>query len=404
MSAGPSLHSMHSVEKEQPRSRARRVVYFLPLGLLMAAVLIMTAVGLGARASERAEAAEKQREALAQPSQQSSLPDACVADGFPAHPADIWTGERTAESEAVFAAHPEVWGMRVEGRDGFDFWGDAQSDNISQALGRAPWTDPQLAQWLTYFRELDSRLAADDRDLVIVVAPAKWELYRDRLPDWADELQGQTHLEQFLDRSGDLPVADVREAMEAAKSEAPVFSAVNTHWNPWGAYTAWQQTVACGEQLYPDSVWSSIDVPAPLSVEQRPAPNEFAPYGNDQSVEDWATPVLPESSPVDSTITTADGGSQTGASDGSVGLLDMPARTESTTGSGRALIMRDSTGEALAPLWSQAFEQTCQMRHNLDYPDQRPDVVAQAAECDADAVLYIFTERYFSQPPPVLSE
>ncbi len=404
MSAGPSLHSMHSVEKERPRSRARRVFYFLPLALLMAAVLVMTAVGLGARASERAEAAEEQREALAQPSQQSSLPDACVAPGFSAHPTDIWTGDRTAESEAAFAAHPEVWGMRVEGRDGFDFWGDAQSDNISQALGRAPWTDPQLAQWLTYFRELDSRLAADDRDLVIVVAPAKWELYREQLPEWADELQGQTHLEQFLARSGDLPIADVRGAMEAAKSEAPVFSAVNTHWNPWGAYVAWQQTVACAEQLYPDSVWPGIDVPAPVSVEQQMAPNEFIPYGNDQVVEDWSTPAFPDAPPVDSTIATADGGSQTGPSDGSVGLLDMPARTESTTGSGRALIMRDSTGEALAPLWAQAFAQTCQARHNLDYPDQRPDVVAQAAECDADTVLYVFTERYFSQPPPVLSE
>jgi hypothetical protein len=80
----------------------------------------------------------------------------------------------------------------------------------------------------------------------------------------------------------------------------------------------------------------------------------------------------------------------------------MPARTTSTSGVGRALIMRDSTGEALAPAWAQAFAQTCQARHNLDYPDQRPDVAALAADCDADTVLYVFTERYFAQVPPAL--
>ncbi|MCM3779313.1 alginate O-acetyltransferase AlgX-related protein [Microbacterium hydrocarbonoxydans] len=402
MSAGPSLHSMHNVERQPPRSRARRIAYFVPLAILMVAVVTMSIVGLSARAASKAEAAQAQAEALSQPSQQLTLPSSCVADEFAAHPADIWSGEQTVASEAVFAAHPEAFGMRVEGRDGFEFWGDEQSDNFSQALGRAPWMDSQLAQWLVYFSDLDDQLAEQGRELVIVVAPAKWELYRDNLPDWADEIQGMTHLEQLYEHSGDIPFVDVRGAMDEAKTDAPVFSAVNSHWSPFGAYAAWQQTVACASDLYPDSVWSRIDAPDPTGVELSDAPNEFTPYGNTSTVEDWASPMLPTSAPVDSTITGPDGAQQPGSSDGTVGLLDMPARTESESGVGRALIMRDSTGEALAPVWAQAFEQTCQERHNLDYPDNRPDIVAAAEVCDADTVLYVFTERYLSQFPPTL--
>lgn len=402
MSAGPSLHSMHSVEREKPRTRKQRVFYYLPLAILMVAVIVLSGIGVATRQASRAQAEQLRSEMLLQGSQQNTLPASCVSEEFGSHPADIWTGEKNAGSEKIFAEHPEAVGMRVTGRDGFEFWGDQQSYNFSQALGRAPWLDEQLAQWLTYFTVLDDELQKAGRDLVIVVAPAKWEIYRDKLPEWADDLQGLTHLEQLLSRSGDLPVVDVRGAMEDAKLDGPVYSKVNTHWNPFGAYAAWMQTVACASQLYPDSVWPRVSVAEPTGVSLGVAPNEFTPYGNEATTSDWAEPILPEGPPVRSTITGPGGAPEEGPSDGTVGLLDMPASTSSDAGVGRALIMRDSTGEALAPTWAQAFEQTCQVRHNLDYPEQRPDVLAEAARCDADTVLYVFTERYFAQLPPAV--
>lgn len=402
MSAGSSLHAMHSIEQEKPRSGRRRMLYLLPLSILLVAVVVFAGIGVSTRLESRAREDQLRERVLASPSQQSSLPKECVAEGFDAHPADIWTGAHNAASEAAFAAHPEAAGMRVEGRDGFDFWGDQQSHNMSQALGRAPWLDEQLSQWLAYFHRLDEDLARDGRQLVIVVAPAKWELYRENLPEWTDGLQGRTHLEQFLAHSGDLPLVDVRGAMAEAKTDAPVYSAVNTHWTPYGAYAAWQQTVACASALYPGSVWSKLQVPKMTGVTLSAAPNEFTSYGNTATADDWATPVLPAGEPIRSTITGSDGASHDGSPGGEVGLLEMPAHTTSASGTGRALIMRDSTGEALAPTWAQAFQQTCQYRHNLDYPDRRPDVVTAAADCGADTVLYIFTERYFSQVPPAL--
>lgn len=403
MSSGTPLHRVRAVEQETPRSRAARIWHFVPLTVLMVIVVVLTIIGGVTRLAAHDAALSQQREMLAQPSQQTSLPDGCIANGFEDHPSDIWLGARVTDSEAAFAAHPDAQGMRVEGLDGFAFWGDGQAQNMSQALGRAPWLDSQLTQWLAYFKGLDKQLRQNGRDLVIVIAPAKWELYRDQLPAWTQKLQGRTHLEQFLQHSGDLPVVDVRGAMLEAKEKAPVYSAVNSHWTPYGAYAAWRQTVACASALYPDSVWSKLLVPAVSEVEKSLAPNEFAPFGDSSTPEDWTTPVTAgPASPVRSTITDADGKQQAGPTDGAVGLLDMPARTENEAGVGRALILRDSTGEALAPTWAQAFQSTCQVRHNLDYPGKRPDVAAEAQKCRADTVIYAFSERYFSQAPPAL--
>lgn len=407
MSSGTPLHSVHAVEQDKPRSRARRIWHFVPLALLMVVVLILAVIGAGTRFARHEAALQQQRSVLAQASQQASLPASCTSTQFPDHPSDIWLGPRTAASEAAFAAHPDVQGMRVEGRDGFNFWGDGQSQNFSQALGRAPWLDPQLAQWVTYFDGLDKQLREDGRNLVIVVAPAKWELYREELPEWTHDLQGRTHLEQFLQHTGDLPVVDVRDALQQAKQTAPVYSAVNSHWTPYGAYSAWRQTVACAADLYPGSVWSKIQVPAVTGVQRVAAANEFTPYGDSSTPNDWTIPVTAgEHGSVNSVITGADGKKKAGPADGAVGMLDLPAQTESESGAGRALIVRDSTGEALAPTWAQAFQSTCQIRHNLDYGDksssQRPDVAAAAKKCGADTVLYVFTERYFSQAPPTL--
>lgn len=401
------LHRVRAVEQEKVVSRARLVWRFVPLTLLMVIVLVLAVIGGITRLAAHQAAQVQQREMLSRPTQQTSLPASCVSKGFPDHPADIWLGERVADSESKFAAHPDAQGMRVEGLDGFDFWGDVQSQNMSQALGRAPWLDSQLAQWLAYFTGLQKQLHEDGRDLVIVVAPAKWELYRDQLPAWTRDLQGRTHLEQFLQHSGDLPVVDVRDSLEEAKQKAPVYSAVNSHWTPYGAYAAWQQVVSCASALDTGSVWSKIQVPAATGVENAVAPNEFAPFGDSSNPRDWAVPVIPDTKEaVRSTITGEDGKQHAGPADGAVGLLDMPARTESDTGVGRALILRDSTGEALAPTWAQAFQSTCQISHNLAYSGKgtsaRPDVAAEAKKCGADTVLYMFTERYFSQAPPVL--
>lgn len=402
MSSATPPHSLRNVDLRRPKRRLLRWLLFLPLTVLIVLVVLLALLGVGTKLEARQQAAEQREQMLTAGAQQESLPEACLAPSFEPLPADIWSGDRAAASDAVFAEHPEAAGMRVEGLNGFNFWGDAQASNFSQALGRGPWHDDQLAQWIAYFQDLDEQLSADGRQLLIAVAPAKWELYRENLPEWTADLQGRTHLDQFLERSGDLPVVDVRKAMAEAKEDAPVFSAVNSHWTPYGSFVAWEQMVDCGSELYPESVWADIEAPELVGIEAQEAPNEFAPMGDSTSPEDWTVPLLhPQSNQgVHSTVTGEDGAEREGRADGYVGLLEMPATTNSEDGTGTALILRDSTGEALSQIWSRSFAETCQIRHNLDTPASRPDVVAEAEACDAEVVLYVFAERHFSQQPP----
>lgn len=401
MSSGTPPHSLRSVDLKRPRRPILRVLLFVPLAILMILVLLLAVLGVGTKLEARKVAAEQRTAMLASGDQRDSLPSECLSPEFKPGSEDIWSGPRAAGSDEAFARHPEAAGMRVEGLNGFEFWGDEQSANFSQALGRGPWLDDQLAQWLAYFHGLDEQLGAQGKELLIVVAPAKWELYRENLPEWTADLQGKTHLDQFLERSGDLPIADVRSAMETAKKQAPVYSAVNSHWTPYGALEAWDGAVACAAALYPESVWNALPVQEITGIEMQLAPNEFAQYGDETNPEDWTVPIYADANGVvSSTVADENGAEIAGPSDGSVGLLQMPAQTNSETGKGKALILRDSTGDVLSSVWSRSFAETCQIRHNLDYPGQRPDVVAAAEDCDADVVLYVFTERYFSQAPP----
>ena len=333
----------------------------------------------------------------------ATLPSLC-APGFDSsgRVAGIWEGEQAPELEALFQKHPEVNEFRVEGENGFSFWGDPQSANFTQALGRAPLSDEVLSQWIHYFSELEQKLQASGRTLVIATAPAKWEIYPENLPTWTIGARGQTRLDQFLNHSGKLPVVDLRAALRDSKEVAPPYSAVNSHWSPYGGMVAWERILGCATELYPDSLWGEVPRSEALSVELVAAPNEFTPYGDATSPQDWAVPKFADAGEVQVTKTSASGALVESDGDAPLTILDLPATTTSEDGKGTALIVRDSTGDSLDRLWGTSFAKTCQVRHNLDYPGSRTDVVSEAEQCEADTVLYLFTERYFAQAPPSL--
>ncbi|TFL16187.1 alginate O-acetyltransferase AlgX-related protein [Jannaschia formosa] len=100
-------------------------------------------------------------------------------------------------------------------------------------------SDDQIRQAAEWAGDLRARLSRAGTELVIVPLPAKADLYRDRL-DGAAALAGAAMERQharFLSELGEngVPAVDVRPAMAAAASEAPVFLARDTHWTPAGS-------------------------------------------------------------------------------------------------------------------------------------------------------------------------
>lgn len=331
----------------------------------------------------------------------ASTPGACRSDVDPGDPT-VWDGPGTADAEAVLAENTaDTSTPAIPGRDGFVFWSDIQANNFSDSLGRAPWLDTQRDQWRDYFDDLRDALQREDKELLVVVAPSSATVYPQMLPDWAQPLRGRTHMDQLLEVSGDLPVADVRGVLRDASEKEWVYSAVNSHWTPYGAVVAWDAIVGCVQALYPDAGYDDMVTADVTGVEEQAPPNEFAEWGVEAPRDDWTVPML-ESTPATTTRTAADGTQSELTWPAGVDLLDLPVTTSGGAIAGTALIVGDSQGTALSSLWAASFERTVQIRHHLDDVSQRAHVLDAARKADADLVVFELTERYLSLQPPVI--
>lgn len=366
---------------------------YIPLTALVVLSAVMAGVGLAStRGWLDADAAVA-----------ASTPDSCRSDLAPGDPT-IWSGPRTPESEAVFAENTtDLPYPGIPGREGFVFWSDIQANNFSDMLGRAPWLDEQRDQWRDYFDDLRAGLAREGKDLIVVVAPSSGTVYPEMLPDWSQPLRGLTHFDQLLAVSGDLPIVDVRGDLRDASEDEWVYSAVNSHWTPYGASVAWGSISECLQDLYPDSGYDGLAKAEVASIETQAPPNEFAEWGVEVPRDDWTVPTL-DPGPVTTTRVAPDGTESELAWPGGVDLLELPVTTSGGEMTKKALVVGDSQGTALSAFWAGSFESTFQIRHFLDDPSQRANVLHAARTSDADLVVFELTERYLSlQPPTILN-
>lgn len=306
-----------------------------------------------------------------------------------------WSGTSAAAAEDAFAAASAADSPAyVVGEEGFHFFSDLYSANFSQALGRNPLSDADLKAWSDYFVALQAELSVRGIDLVIQVGPAKWDVYPDRLPTWAQEMRAPNNLDRLLSRYPHLPVADPRQSL--AESEHPTYSALNSHWSPLGAALAWNHFTACMAARNPDY---SVLRPAEVTgVELAEAPSEFQALGVTASADDWAVPgFADELTPV---LLSVGGGEMVSVpGDTATDFGALPARSRNDAASPlTALIFRDSMGNDLSRHWQQAFRETVQLPNGFD-TGARPDIIALADEHRPDLVIIEFAERYLGTPP-----
>jgi hypothetical protein len=377
----------------RPRAQLLPRRSYVPLTALVVVSAVMAGLGFAStRGWLDAEAATA-----------AKTPATCRSDVAPGDPT-IWTGPKTPASEAVFAEHTtDLPYPGVPGQDGFVFWSDLQANNFSDMLGRAPWLDAQRDQWRDYFADLQEGLEREGADLLVVIAPSSGTVYPEMLPDWSQPLRGLTHFDQLLSVSGDLPIVDTRGVLRDAAEDEWVYSAVNSHWTPYGATVAWDAISDCLQDLYPDSEYDGMASVEAASVEVQSPPNEFAQWGVEAPRDDWTVPTL-EQTLATTTRTSADGTASDLAWPGGVDILELPVTTSGGEMPKTALVVGDSQGTALSSLWAASFESTVQIRHHLDDVSQRANVLDAARQSDVDLVVYELTERYLSlQPPTILN-
>ncbi len=386
-------------------TRRWRHLRYVPLTILAILVVLLTVTGV---VVERTTAGAGPSavpgippEPTADADEESGrLPGVCSPDVEPSGQ-EPWLGLEAAASEATWASHAdEMTNAYVLGEDGFVFWGDIQANNFSQSVGRRYLTEDELNRWVTWFADLDTSLAAQGIPLFIVISPAKWAVYPEELPEWAQELRGSGPLDQLMAAGDALPLVDLRQPLRDEAENTPVYSRVNSHWSDYGAYVGWNAVTECISAALPQ--FSALEPLALEGVETTDQNNEFAPYNLTSPVPDWTTAVFAEPlsdvelRAVDAAAVVVDGTARTD-------LRQLPATTltESAQSDGRLLLVRDSFGTSMSPFTQQSFAETMQVRHNIDAgPGAQPDILALATSYQPDIVVLQIAQRHLNFPPP----
>lgn len=380
-----------------PLRRTWERFHLVPLLLLVLAVIAAAIAGGMTKAQLDARAALPPATAGA-----AAPGTACAPAAEPIPAEQPWQGELAAASEAAFqqgvaestpAGHPEI----VEGKDGWVFWGDYQWQNLSQGLGRRVLSTGEMDLWYQHYKEIEEKLAAQGIPFYVLIAPAKWDAYREQLPAWAADISGSTSFDYLRAAHPDLPIIDVRQAVVDAKATAPTYEPQNSHWTPYGGYAAWTQAASClasaGGEL------AGIHAPAITGVETIQGSNEFSPYGVADGPAALTTPVWAET-PGAMTIKDATGQTRTVTTAYGTDMLEMPATTTTADAQSQAtaLVLRDSYGNALAPGWQSAFATTIQIPHGIG-SSTPADILGATAAAKPDVVILEMTERYLHFVP-----
>lgn len=389
-----------AVDKAQPRWL--RALRYIPLVLMVFLAVAAMVIGIWYKATHPVPgvaAAAETGQSDAEEAQLSSASICAAPVTAPEH--GPWDGADTSEAEAVFLQGTKGAGAWIEGRDGFRFFSDAVNSNLSQALGRVHVNEDEIRAWADYLTRLDDAAEKEGAQFLVLIAPAKWDIDPEKLPEWADALKGPTSRERLMAAHPELPWVDVREALldeRTADPDVPLYSTVNSHWSPYGASLAWNRTLDCLADL--DGRYGDLPRQDVASVTNQPAPDEFVTLGADgTTAQDWAVPTFDvDLGSVDVSYP------QTGSADSipvSEGLdfAALPAETTNSSAPDHTLLVaRDSMGNALSTGMMASFRHTVQVRNGFDV-NEPADLAALIGVYEPDVVVLELAERYLVQVP-----
>lgn len=389
-----------SVKTNEKRSGLMAWYRYVPLALLLIAVVLMAALGLVIKAQPPAPVPTTAAVAADAP---STLPDRCSPELDQGLVAQPWSDPALLDSaQTEFEAQTRnADPVYVMGRDGWAFWNDGQIYDLSQSVGRVSLNDDEADAWATYFSTLQGIAADSGSSFYVVIAPAKWDVYPQQLADWAQALRGTVSFDTLLARHPELPIIDTRAALREASTTTNTYTPLNSHWNEYGAYVAWDSITRCFTES--DPALAGVGVPQISGVSGTPDHSEYAAQGLvPQSDDDWKSPDYEH---VDTTVTSlASGNVLTDISGNIIDLTLFPVATESVGAQidKSLLIIGDSTVTALSPLISQSFAHAAMYQHNVGVPSRDVDFRRIVAQHPSDVTLFVMTERYLGFPPPTL--
>jgi alginate O-acetyltransferase complex protein AlgJ len=128
----------------------------------------------------------------------------------------------------------------VVGKDGWLYYSGERNLDYYQRANLM--SAEQIGALLAQLSETRENLTAQGITFYVVVAPNKESIYPEHLPAGIRQANGPSLLDEILaaNRDPDLKIIDLRPALMKAREDTQVYYRTDTHWNPEGAFAAYE--------------------------------------------------------------------------------------------------------------------------------------------------------------------
>lgn len=134
----------------------------------------------------------------------------------------------------------------IVGKDDFLFLGNNYADVVDKTQGLYPYTPNEIDNWTNKLRKLQDWYEAHNIKFVLVIAPNKHTVYKDRLPDDVQYKTDGTLTDEIVRDAAKkrVHVLDLRQVLIQNKNDRTLYMRTDTHWNVAGAAIGYDATIA----------------------------------------------------------------------------------------------------------------------------------------------------------------
>jgi alginate O-acetyltransferase complex protein AlgJ len=168
---------------------------------------------------------------------------------------------------------PEINNRVIVGKDGWLFY--SKDEKFLADRGLDPFTEADLDAWQTLLEKRRKWFTDHGIAFIVVIPPDKQTIYPEFLPDRFAKPPTPSRLDQLISRLGrthsPVQILDLRPALFEAKRHRQIYLKTDSHWNDYGAYTAYRvildaiQRALPGRRLVPQPLTQFVSVSATRS-------------------------------------------------------------------------------------------------------------------------------------------
>lgn len=286
----------------------------------------------------------------------------------------IYWGERWRLS--WFSASPTS--KVLVGQNGWLYYQDEQS--LADIRRTTSFSDKQLEAWKTLLEKRRNFLAQRGIHYLFVVPPDKHNVYPEFLPDWIKRTGKTTRLDQFMDymkKNSTVPVLDLRQPLLDGKKDGVDYFSTDTHWNQYGGFIGYRELMHSLSAQMPELKPLPIE-DFEIKTNQHFEGNLFDMLAGQTAPEKYAVNFLAR--PPLHQLELQKNGNATLSSTNS-------------SGTGKAIVFRDSFSEAWAPFIGYNFKEVI---YRWQYSWNIPLIEKEKPNVVIDELL----EHYFYQQNP----